>query len=338
MVRRRAADGEGLPARHQRPGPLVRVVLAGTPEVALPSLEALAASDHDARRRRDPARRPRGPGPPPGRQPGRPAGRGARPARPQARPPARPRLPGRPPWARARLLPGRGLRRAAARLRARHPAPRLGQPALLVPAGLAGCGARPARAAGRRRGHGGDHLPDRPGHGRGPDLRHDDRAHPAPRHRRRPAGAPGRGRGRPAGRHARRDRRRLAGRARAAHRGRQLRPQGRRSRTPGSTGRCPPASSTATSARARPRRAPGRPGGGAVQARARRARHRRRARPPCRPARVEVRRTEVLVGTGSEPVRLGRVKPFGKKEMAAADWARGVAVPGRGAGRRGERG
>ena len=34
----------------------------------------------------------------------------------------------------------------------------------------------------------------------------------------------------------------------------------------------------------------------------------------------------VLVGTGTTPVRLGEVKAFGKKQMAAADWARGVRL------------
>ncbi len=41
------------------------------------------------------------------------------------------------------------------------------------------------------------------------------------------------------------------------------------------------------------------------------------------PGQVEVTKKAVFVGTGSEPVQLGQVKPFGKKEMAAADWARG---------------
>jgi len=41
---------------------------------------------------------------------------------------------------------------------------------------------------------------------------------------------------------------------------------------------------------------------------------------------LEVRKSEVLVGTGTTAVRLGLVKPFGKKEMAAADWARGVRL------------
>ncbi len=44
------------------------------------------------------------------------------------------------------------------------------------------------------------------------------------------------------------------------------------------------------------------------------------------PGLVEVGKHDVLVGTGTGPVRLGRVKPFGKKEMEAADWARGVRL------------
>ncbi|MGA9748679.1 MAG: methionyl-tRNA formyltransferase [Nocardioides sp.] len=41
---------------------------------------------------------------------------------------------------------------------------------------------------------------------------------------------------------------------------------------------------------------------------------------------LRVEKNAVLVGTGSLPVRLGEVKAFGKKQMAAADWARGVRV------------
>ncbi len=48
------------------------------------------------------------------------------------------------------------------------------------------------------------------------------------------------------------------------------------------------------------------------------------AHPGLAPGEVEVGRRDVLVGTGTGPVRLGRVKPFGKHEMDAADWARGV--------------
>lgn len=44
------------------------------------------------------------------------------------------------------------------------------------------------------------------------------------------------------------------------------------------------------------------------------------------PGELVVRKNEVLVGTGTATVRLGRVKAFGKKEMPAADWARGVRL------------
>jgi methionyl-tRNA formyltransferase len=42
------------------------------------------------------------------------------------------------------------------------------------------------------------------------------------------------------------------------------------------------------------------------------------------PGRVEIGKQDVLVGTGTTPVRLGEVKAFGKRQMAAADWARGL--------------
>lgn len=41
---------------------------------------------------------------------------------------------------------------------------------------------------------------------------------------------------------------------------------------------------------------------------------------------LRVGKSEVLVGTGGLAVRLGLVKPFGKKEMPAPDWARGARV------------
>ena len=41
---------------------------------------------------------------------------------------------------------------------------------------------------------------------------------------------------------------------------------------------------------------------------------------------VEATRNDVYVGTATSPVRLGLVKPFGKREMPAADWARGVRL------------
>jgi methionyl-tRNA formyltransferase len=47
------------------------------------------------------------------------------------------------------------------------------------------------------------------------------------------------------------------------------------------------------------------------------------------PGEVRVGRGEVLVGTGTHAVRLGEVRPAGKKAMAAADWARGARLPER---------
>jgi methionyl-tRNA formyltransferase len=44
------------------------------------------------------------------------------------------------------------------------------------------------------------------------------------------------------------------------------------------------------------------------------------------PGELAVSKNAVHVGTGTAAVRLGEVKAFGKKQMAAADWARGVRV------------
>lgn len=45
------------------------------------------------------------------------------------------------------------------------------------------------------------------------------------------------------------------------------------------------------------------------------------------PGLLRVGKAEVLVGTATTAVRLGEVKAFGSRQMAAADWARGVRVP-----------
>jgi methionyl-tRNA formyltransferase len=47
---------------------------------------------------------------------------------------------------------------------------------------------------------------------------------------------------------------------------------------------------------------------------------------PLPPGVLEVTKNAVLVGTGTTTVRLGEVKAFGKKQMQAADWARGVRL------------
>ena len=49
-------------------------------------------------------------------------------------------------------------------------------------------------------------------------------------------------------------------------------------------------------------------------------------RDPLPPGLLEVTKNDVYVGTATSPVRLGEVKAFGKKQMPAADWARGVQL------------
>jgi methionyl-tRNA formyltransferase len=44
------------------------------------------------------------------------------------------------------------------------------------------------------------------------------------------------------------------------------------------------------------------------------------------PGEIRVERNHVFVGTGSHPVQLGDVQPPGKKQMNAADWARGARL------------
>lgn len=49
-------------------------------------------------------------------------------------------------------------------------------------------------------------------------------------------------------------------------------------------------------------------------------------RPELAPGVLEVTKNAVFVGTATTPVQLGEVKAFGKRQMAAADWARGVRL------------
>jgi methionyl-tRNA formyltransferase len=49
-------------------------------------------------------------------------------------------------------------------------------------------------------------------------------------------------------------------------------------------------------------------------------------RPTLEPGVLEVTKNAVFVGTATSPLQLGLVKAFGKKQMAAADWARGVRL------------
>lgn len=47
------------------------------------------------------------------------------------------------------------------------------------------------------------------------------------------------------------------------------------------------------------------------------------------PGALRIDGRTVLVGTGSHAVELGRIQPAGKKMMSSADWARGLAAPER---------
>ena len=181
----------------------MRVVFAGTPEVA---------AARPRRGRRHPRTSWSAWSPGPTRRPAAAAGWSPSPVAQRAEelgvPVLKPEHPRDPEFQdalralRARLLPGRRLRRAAAAVGARHPAARLGQPALLGAARLARRRAGAARDLGRRRGHRRDHVPDRQGARRRPDVRRDDRDGSGPtdtagdllgaarRGRRRAAGAP----------------------------------------------------------------------------------------------------------------------------------------------------
>ncbi|MGW2307105.1 methionyl-tRNA formyltransferase [Actinomadura luteofluorescens] len=47
------------------------------------------------------------------------------------------------------------------------------------------------------------------------------------------------------------------------------------------------------------------------------------------PGEISAGKSEVLVGTATNPVALGEVQPQGKRPMAAADWARGLNLTGK---------
>jgi methionyl-tRNA formyltransferase len=49
-------------------------------------------------------------------------------------------------------------------------------------------------------------------------------------------------------------------------------------------------------------------------------------RDPLPPGVIRVERAGVMIGTASQPVLLGSIQPPGKKEMNAADWARGARL------------
>ena len=158
----------------------MRVVFAGTPEVAAPRprRDRRVAATSSSASSPGPTRRPVAAASwSPARSPSAPRSSAYPCSSPSTRatPTSRTAL----ARARARLLPGRGVRRPAAAVGARHLPARLGQPALLGAARLARRRPGAARALGRRRGHRRDDVPDRQGARRRADLRRDDRADPA---------------------------------------------------------------------------------------------------------------------------------------------------------------
>ena len=319
--------GPAQPARDLRPGHVVRLVFAGTPEVAVPSLDALAASSHEVvavvTRPDAPAGRGRSLGPVTGSRSGRRArcARCSPPRRPRTRASTRRCASWRPTPARSsRTAPS--CRRAALDI----PAARLGQPALLAAARLARCGAGAARGHGRRRRHRGVDLPHRGGPRHRSGVRHDDRDDPAHRHGGRPA-RPARGRRRRAARRPRWTASRTAPWSRNPSRRKVFRSRRRsRSTTPGSTGPGPRSSSTVRFGAAR--RTP---------ARGRRSAASGSRSSPVTPAADDptdgpagtlvVTKRAVHVAHGRPgSVRLGVVQGHGKKPMPAADWARGLRI------------
>ncbi len=172
--------GAGQPALH-----LVALAVAG-------ALRLRGHPGRRGRRPRRPARLPprRGRGDHATGRPGRArprrrsvAGRRARPrGRHRGAPavlPARARRPGPARRARARRGPDRRLRRPRAAGGPGHPRARLGQPALLPAAGLAGRGPGAARDLARRRRHGREHLRPRGGPRHRSGLRHRHRGRSA---------------------------------------------------------------------------------------------------------------------------------------------------------------
>ena len=119
---------------------------------------------------------------------------------------------------------------------ARDSPARLGEPALLAIAGLAGCRAGAGRDRRRGRGHRGERLPAGTGNGHRAGLRGRHRTDRRQGHRGRVAHPPRRIRRRAARDHPRRYRRRSAAGGSAAGRGRVVRTEGECRRRPGAVG------------------------------------------------------------------------------------------------------
>ena len=302
----------------------MRVVFAGTPEVALPALDAVAASRHELVGVVT--------------RPDAPSGRGrklvASPVAQRAEelgvPVLKPEHPRDPDFqaALAALRPDACPVVAYGAL--------LPQSALdLVPHGWInlhfsvlpswrGAAPGPARAVGGRRGHRRDDLPHRQGARRRTGLRDDDRADPPRRHRRRPARAPRRGRRRAC----------WCRRSTASRTARWRRASSRRtgcrspprswSTTRASTGATPRSRSTARCAPAPPPPARGAPSRASGSRSDRSATSTTSALAPGRPRGHQERRRSSA--PPPRPCCSARSRRSARSRWRAADWARGVRL------------
>ena len=299
----------------------MRVVFAGTPEPALPSLDAIAASPHElvgvVTRPDAPAGRGRRLTPSPvaerADELGVPVLKPDHPRDPEFQEALRALAPDCcPVVAYGALLPQSAL-----------DIPTHGWVNLHFSVLPAWRGAAPVQhaAVGRRRGHRRDDVPDRPRAGRRADVRADDRAGAPRRHRRLAAGAARRGRRRPARGHPRRLEIGSLEAREQPEDGISFAPKitvedahvdwtepamavDRRIRA------CTPAPGAWTTYEGeRVKLGPVTPADGALP-----------------PGELLVGKNAVAVGTGTGALKLGLVKAFGKKEMPAADWARGIRV------------
>ena len=243
--RRPCPGGQGQPAPAVREGPVtavggsgsrLRLLFAGTPEAAVPSLRALLDSRHEVVAVLT--------------RPDAPAGRGRRMVRSPVGaladeagiPVLTPRRLSEPGFLDTlrTLSPDCGVIVAYGALVPRAaldvPRLRLGQPALLAPAGLARRRARAGRAAARRRDHRCRDLPAGGGPRHRPRVRGGHRGRRHHGHRGRPAGPPVGVRCRAAGRDGRRARGRHGRGPAAAGRGGLARTEGHRRRRAGRLG------------------------------------------------------------------------------------------------------
>ena len=307
---------------------LMRVVFAGTPEVAVPALDAIAASDHELVGVVTRPDAPSGRGRRLTAEPGRAARRGARRPGPQARR-TRATRSSRPPCARSSRTAARSSRTAPCCRSRRSTSRRTAGSTCTSRCCPHWRGAAPVQHAiwnddevtGATTFRIVKELDAGPTFGVMTERIRPDR------HLRRPAGAARRGRCRAARRHPRRDRGRLAGGPRRSRPRASRSPRRSSSTTPASTGPAPPIADRLPGPR--------------LHAGARRLDDVRRRAGQARPGRPSPTRTlragrargrqdrRCWSAPAPTPYASATCKAYGKKQMAAADWARGLAARGR---------